>query len=334
VLQTLRCMPLESDVGCASGKNIDCAYRKARVRYACCSCECLCSMPGRNCELVLLPTVSPAPPALLPLVPSALLGGASVGGAGGVRICFISKSDMVVSQNTLRGMHIACGIEHDDRSDRQDLRARDADGGSYRRRVAGRLPRSTSLALGWRFVVVRSGTSESGFLTVERRLRAVSATEEHLECEDLLPRQSVKGVLRTKICALSRPLTPQPVLAPCKCLMATSSGAGVGSGAFVKGSHVETSNMTYSSGALRAEGWVNIVWGYNTCQDTSRASLVLMLRNLAFHTAAAEPPAHGAWWNSQGAISLGVQLHAVPCGRGPGGRETSSKVSFLYTAKT
>jgi hypothetical protein len=38
-------------------------------------------------------------------------------------------------------------VEHDDRSDRLDLRARDADGGSYRRRVAERLPRSTSLAL-------------------------------------------------------------------------------------------------------------------------------------------------------------------------------------------
>jgi hypothetical protein len=39
-------------------------------------------------------------------------------------------------------------VEHDDRSNRLDLRARDADGGSYRRRVAERLPRSTSLALG------------------------------------------------------------------------------------------------------------------------------------------------------------------------------------------
>jgi hypothetical protein len=38
--------------------------------------------------------------------------------------------------------------EHDDRSDRLDLRAREADGGSYRRRVVGRLPRSTSFALG------------------------------------------------------------------------------------------------------------------------------------------------------------------------------------------
>jgi hypothetical protein len=31
---------LGSDVGCASGKNIDCAYRKARVRFACCAREC------------------------------------------------------------------------------------------------------------------------------------------------------------------------------------------------------------------------------------------------------------------------------------------------------
>jgi hypothetical protein len=53
-----------------------------------------------------------------------------VGGACGVRICFIGKSDLVVSQNTLRGMHLAVTrslLEHDDRSDRLDLRARDAD---------------------------------------------------------------------------------------------------------------------------------------------------------------------------------------------------------------
>jgi hypothetical protein len=30
-----------------------------------------------------------------------------VGGAGGVCICFIGKNDLVVSQDTLRGMHIA-----------------------------------------------------------------------------------------------------------------------------------------------------------------------------------------------------------------------------------
>jgi hypothetical protein len=34
----------------------------------------------------------------------------SVGGAGGVCICFLGKSVLVVSQNTLRGMHIACGM--------------------------------------------------------------------------------------------------------------------------------------------------------------------------------------------------------------------------------
>jgi hypothetical protein len=34
-----------------------------------------------------------------------------VGGAGGVCICFfIGKSDLAVSQNTLRGMHFACGM--------------------------------------------------------------------------------------------------------------------------------------------------------------------------------------------------------------------------------
>jgi hypothetical protein len=57
-----------------------------------------------------------------------------------VCICFIGKSVLVVSQKTSRGM-AGCScmrhVEHDDRSDRLDLRARDADGGSYRRRVAG-----------------------------------------------------------------------------------------------------------------------------------------------------------------------------------------------------
>jgi hypothetical protein len=33
-------------------------------------------------------------------------GAASLGGADGVCICFIGKSDLVVSQNTLRGMHL------------------------------------------------------------------------------------------------------------------------------------------------------------------------------------------------------------------------------------
>ena len=38
-------------------------------------------------------------------------GGASVGGAGGVCICFIGKSVLVVSQKTLRGMDaVACGM--------------------------------------------------------------------------------------------------------------------------------------------------------------------------------------------------------------------------------
>ena len=81
-----------------------------------------------------------------------------MGGAGGVCICFIGKSVLVVSQKTLRGMDaVACSMssttivqKHNDRSDRLDLRARDADGGLYRRRVAERLPRSTSLALGSR----------------------------------------------------------------------------------------------------------------------------------------------------------------------------------------
>jgi hypothetical protein len=33
-----------------------------------------------------------------------------VGGAGGVRICFIGKSVLAVRQNTLRGMQIVCGM--------------------------------------------------------------------------------------------------------------------------------------------------------------------------------------------------------------------------------
>jgi ABC-type enterobactin transport system permease subunit len=70
-LQTLRCVPLGSDVGCAYGKNIDCAYRKARVRFACCAREWLCSLPGRNWCCCL--TVLHAPPALLLLLPSALV---------------------------------------------------------------------------------------------------------------------------------------------------------------------------------------------------------------------------------------------------------------------
>jgi hypothetical protein len=108
--QTLRCVPLGSDVGCASGKNIDCAYRKARMSFACCArTEWLCSLPGRSWCCCL--TVLPAPPALLPLLPSRSCadggasvrsadGGASVGGAGGVCICFIGKSVLVVSQKT------------------------------------------------------------------------------------------------------------------------------------------------------------------------------------------------------------------------------------------
>jgi hypothetical protein len=50
-LQSLCCVPLGS-VDCASGKNIGCAYRKARVRFACCARdvdEWLCSLPGRSC---------------------------------------------------------------------------------------------------------------------------------------------------------------------------------------------------------------------------------------------------------------------------------------------
>jgi hypothetical protein len=34
-------LPLGLDVGCASGKNIGCEYRKARVRFACCAREWL-----------------------------------------------------------------------------------------------------------------------------------------------------------------------------------------------------------------------------------------------------------------------------------------------------
>jgi hypothetical protein len=33
-----------------------------------------------------------------------------VGGSGGVCTCFIGKSDLAVSQNTLREMHVACGM--------------------------------------------------------------------------------------------------------------------------------------------------------------------------------------------------------------------------------
>jgi hypothetical protein len=105
-------VPLGSDVGCASGKNIGCDYHKARVRLACCAREWLCSLPDRSwcCCLAVLP----APPALLLYCCCALRscadGRASVGGAGGVCICFIGQGDLVVSQNTLRGMHFACGM--------------------------------------------------------------------------------------------------------------------------------------------------------------------------------------------------------------------------------
>ena len=62
-----------------------------------------------------------------------------------------SMASWLSDRTPCAGTRIApASSEHDDRSDRLDLRARDADGGSYRRRVAERLPRSTSLALGSR----------------------------------------------------------------------------------------------------------------------------------------------------------------------------------------
>ena len=151
-MQTLRCVPLGSDVGCASGKNIDCACRKARVRFACCAREWLCSLPGRSWCCCL--TVLPAPPALLPLLPSALLRRRRcVGGRRGGRVHLLHRQECPGCQPedfARNGCSCMRHVEHDDRSDRLDLRARDADGGSYRRRVAERLPRSTSLALGSR----------------------------------------------------------------------------------------------------------------------------------------------------------------------------------------
>jgi hypothetical protein len=58
-------------------------------------------------------------------------GGASVGGAGGVCICFIGKSDLVVQpEHFARNAFCKRHVEHDDRSDRLDVRVRDADSGS------------------------------------------------------------------------------------------------------------------------------------------------------------------------------------------------------------
>jgi hypothetical protein len=130
-----------SDVGCASGKNIGCAYRKARVRFACCAREWLCSLPGRSWSCYL--AVLPAPPVLLPLLPSALLRRRRcVGGRRGWRVHLLHWQECPGCQaedSVRNGCSCMRHVEHDDRSDRLDLRARDADGGSYPRRVAERL---------------------------------------------------------------------------------------------------------------------------------------------------------------------------------------------------
>jgi hypothetical protein len=113
----------------------------------------LLHLPGRSC--CCCPAVSPASPALLPLLPSALLRRwQCVDGRHGRLVHLLHRQECPGCQPEdcapeWMQLH-AASVEHDDRSDRLDLRARDADGGSYRRRVAERLPRSTSLALGSR----------------------------------------------------------------------------------------------------------------------------------------------------------------------------------------
>jgi hypothetical protein len=147
-------VPLGSDVCCASGKNIGCDYRKESsraLRLLRPRVVVLVAWP----QLVLLPGSVACASSAAAAAPSESLRscagrGASVGGAGGVCICFVGKSDLVVSQNTLGGMHFSCGMLSTTivQIPLTGLRARDADGGSYRRRVAGFLPWSTSLALG------------------------------------------------------------------------------------------------------------------------------------------------------------------------------------------
>jgi hypothetical protein len=102
-LQSLCCVPLGSNVGCASEKNIGCAHRKARVRFVCCARKWLCSLPGGPLAVAAAAAWQYRPRLqcccrCCPLRYCAA-GGASAGGAGFVCTCFIGKSVLAVSQN-------------------------------------------------------------------------------------------------------------------------------------------------------------------------------------------------------------------------------------------